>query len=211
MKTFDAYFSDVPVIGILRGIPADALEPVIDAAVDGGLTCIEITLNTPGALELIKRAADRCGPRTCVGAGTVLTAENCGQAVDAGASFIVAPNTNASVMKVCRERSVPAIPGALTPTEVQAAWEAGAFMVKVFPVSLLGGPAYIKELRGPFDATRLLACGGVTLENLDRYFSAGADGIAIGGSVFRADAVARKAFGDIREEIRRFVEAVPGR
>jgi 2-dehydro-3-deoxyphosphogluconate aldolase/(4S)-4-hydroxy-2-oxoglutarate aldolase len=208
MNTFSASFSEVPIIGILRGVGPKAVVPVIDAAIEGGLTCIEITLNTPSAIDLISLAAEKCGSRICLGAGTVLTPDACARAIDAGARFIVAPDTSKALIETCAARSTPVIPGALTPTEIHAAWKAGAYMVKVFPVSSLGGPSYIKELRGPFDSIRLLACGGVTLKNLGDYFAAGADGIAFGGSVFGGDCIAKKEYGKISETVRRFVDAV---
>jgi 2-dehydro-3-deoxyphosphogluconate aldolase/(4S)-4-hydroxy-2-oxoglutarate aldolase len=208
MNSFTESFNKVPIIGILRGIVADRVVPVIDAAVEGGLTCIEITLNTPDALDLIAAASGRCGSKVCLGAGTVLTAEDAEKAIDAGAQFIVAPNTNRKVIDVCKKRSVAAVPGALTPTEVRAASEAGADLVKVFPVSALGGPSYIRELRGPFNDTPLLACGGVTLENLEDFMNAGASGIALGARVFRVEYIARKEYEKISEEIRNFVKAM---
>lgn len=207
MTDFPSAFSSVPIVGILRGVPKRSVLSVVNASFDGGLKCIEITLNTPGAPDLIAMAVKERRPDVFIGAGTVLTREACEQAIDAGARFIVAPNTNADVIAVCKKRSIPVFPGALTPTEIFSAWNAGAFMVKVFPVSTLGGPAYIKELRGPFGSGGILACGGVTLENLHAYFAAGANGIAIGGGIFKAEWM-EGDFGKIREKAREFADAV---
>jgi 2-dehydro-3-deoxyphosphogluconate aldolase / (4S)-4-hydroxy-2-oxoglutarate aldolase len=205
MTDFLSALSATPVIGILRGVPGDKISSVINAAFDAGLTCVEITLNTPGAFDQIATVAKNHRPGTFIGAGTVLSAEACGHALEAGARFIVAPNTSVEVVSVCREKAIPVFPGALTPTEVYSAWQSGAAMVKVFPVSALGGPAYIKELRGPFDEVKLLACGGVNLENIHEFFNAGADAVAIGASVFKKEWIERNEFGNIGELVGRYV------
>jgi len=203
-KAFDA----VPIIGILRGIKKEFLLPTVNAAFDAGLRCVEITMNTADAVDLIAAAAASKRPGTFIGAGTVISGEMCADALAAGARFIVAPVTQDAVITLCKKNGVSVFPGALTPTEVFRAWELGATMVKVFPVSLAGGPKYIKELRGPFDAIPLLACGGVTLENLGDYFKAGASAIAIGASVFRPEWIKAGEFLKIRELTEEYVGAV---
>jgi 2-dehydro-3-deoxyphosphogluconate aldolase/(4S)-4-hydroxy-2-oxoglutarate aldolase len=208
MNDFQSAFASMPVIGIVRGSGKDSVLPAVNAAFDGGVRCVEITLNTPDALELIAAAAREQRPHTFIGAGTVLTGASCEDAINAGARFIVAPTTLKNVMTVCKRRSIPVFPGALTPSEVYAAWEAGASMVKVFPVSAMGGPSYIKALRGPFKSIPLCACGGVTLENLAAYYTAGANGIAIGGGIFKADWIQSANYSKIREKAQKFVAAI---
>lgn len=208
MNDFNSALASVPIIGIIRGIGKDHILDTVNAACDGGLKCIEITLNTPNALELIAMVARRNYQGTFIGAGTVLSGVSCEQAIGAGAEFIVAPNMSMEVVSACKRKSVPFFPGALTPSEVFTAWQSGACMVKVFPVSAMGGPSYIKELRGPFESAPLLACGGVTAENLRDYFAAGVSGIAIGGKVFNNEWIRSGAFAKVRDQVHDYVMAV---
>lgn len=207
MNDFHSAFAATPIIGILRGIHKDVMLATVNAAFDGGLRCIEITMNTPDAVDLIAMADREKRPGTFIGAGTVVTGASCEEAIQAGAKFIVAPTVQTEVVDICKRRSIPVFPGALTPSEVYAAWKAGAYMVKVFPVSAMGGPSYIRELRGPFESVPLLACGGVTLDNLNEYFAAGAHGIAIGARVFNLQVIKAGNFRKIREAIAALVQA----
>lgn len=187
-------------IGIARGLPQQALIPAFEAALSGGFDHLEVTLNTPGALLQIETAVRSFKGRARIGAGTVLTADGASAALAAGAEFIVSPVLDPGVAALCREAHVDYFPGALTPTEVLAAWNAGAAMVKIFPVSAMGGASYIGELKGPFDKIELLACGGVTPENLPDFVRKGADGIAIGASLFRKEWIAAGDFGMVARQ-----------
>lgn len=191
-------------IGIARGISESDLIPSFEAALSGGFDHLEVTLNTAGAYRLIQLAASELAARAVIGAGTVTTADEAKRALDAGARFIVSPVTNPELIRFCKENGVPVYPGALTPTEIWAAWNAGAEMVKVFPVSAMGGASYIGEIKGPFDQIRLLACGGVTPENLSDFVEKGADGIAIGASLFRKEWIAAGEYGKIAERARAY-------
>jgi len=184
-------FAAFPLIGILRGLPPD-LTAAIGAAVAGtGLAAIEVTLNSPGALDQIRILRQQVGPGTAVGAGTVLDADDARRALDAGARFLVSPVLDAGVMAVGRDAGVALFPGALTPTEVLAAWRAGATMVKVFPAQPLG-PAYIKAMKAPLGGIPLLPTGGIGLETLPAFLAAGADGVGVGEPLFeRARLLAR--------------------
>ncbi|MGE5279521.1 MAG: bifunctional 4-hydroxy-2-oxoglutarate aldolase/2-dehydro-3-deoxy-phosphogluconate aldolase [Deltaproteobacteria bacterium] len=204
-----ARFRKRPVFGILRGIAPDILEPLLETLLAAGLDTVEITMNTPDAAGLIRRAAAFAPKRLTVGAGTVLDAKNYQTARDAGASFIVMPTLEADVMARCVQDGVPAFPGALTPTEIYRAWRAGATMVKVFPSDVFG-PAYFKALKGPFRDVELLACGGVTPENIKEYFAAGAAAVSFGAGIFRKEWLARGDFKSIGEALRRFLAALPG-
>jgi 2-dehydro-3-deoxyphosphogluconate aldolase/(4S)-4-hydroxy-2-oxoglutarate aldolase len=126
------------------------------------------------------------------------------RALDAGAQFIVSPNTKSSMVQMCDSISVACVPGALTPTEVQTAFEAGAWMVKVFPVGCMGGPQYIKELRGPFKDIPLMACGGVRAENAQAYFEAGANCLSFGASVFHVADMENGNWDKIEKKIAAF-------
>ncbi|MZH46397.1 MAG: bifunctional 4-hydroxy-2-oxoglutarate aldolase/2-dehydro-3-deoxy-phosphogluconate aldolase [Nitrospinae bacterium] len=207
MAEFDlTLFEQEPVMGIIRGVEKDSLQGVLQAAYEGGLRFLEITLNTPDALLLIKQSV-KLFPDFCIGAGTVLSAESTEQVIDAGAKFIVAPNLNEEVAEYCNKNKLAYFPGALTPTEIEKAWRLGATMVKVFPASQMG-PDYIKLLKGPFEQIKLMAVGGVNPENIPDYFSAGASAVALGGSIFSTKRMADKAFSVIQKEIEEFILAV---
>lgn len=201
-----AQFRKVPILGILRGVEARSIEPLADAVASTGVRAIEITMNTAGAPDLIRRTIAAAGGRLMVGAGTVLTRSDLRDARDAGASFVVLPTVVPEVVAECVRQSVPVFPGALTPTEVHAAWSAGATMVKVFPAACFG-PEYFRQLKGPFRDVELLACGGVTAENLPAYFSCGASAVAFGANIFRPDWLAAGDYARIGAAIARLVAA----
>ncbi|MFA5367204.1 MAG: bifunctional 4-hydroxy-2-oxoglutarate aldolase/2-dehydro-3-deoxy-phosphogluconate aldolase [Dehalococcoidia bacterium] len=199
-------FRELPLMGILRGVQSDVIEPIVETAVSSGLQTIEVTMNTPGAPDLIKRAVKCARGRIMVGAGTVVTSEHMKLALDAGAGFIVSPMLIYDVVEYCRDNEIPVFPGALTPQEIYNAWIAGATMVKVFPSNLLG-PEYIKEVKGPFNSIEMLACGGVTPENIRSYFDCGASAVAFGGSVFREEWVKARDFDSIGRSIKALISA----
>lgn len=191
------------VIAIARDLPEDCLFPAFRAAVDGGITHLEITMNTPGAAELIKESC-RLFPSVKIGAGTVLNLLSLQTALDAGASFIVSPHTDPELIRFCSGRDIPVFPGALTPTEILKAWDSGASMVKVFPADSFGGPHYIKRLKGPFPHIKLMACGGVTDENIGLYREFKTDAAALGGSLFRPEWLQKRNFTAIRNYAKLF-------
>ncbi|MCQ9206534.1 MAG: bifunctional 4-hydroxy-2-oxoglutarate aldolase/2-dehydro-3-deoxy-phosphogluconate aldolase [Omnitrophica bacterium] len=197
-------FKELPVIGILRGVAADIIEPLTETIVSSGLKTVEITMNTPGAAELIKRLKSASGTHLTIGAGTVLTTGDLEKAVDAGATFIVMPTLVRDVVERCVKNRIPVFPGALTPQEIYNAWHAGATMVKVFPAKCFG-PSYFKEIKGPFGDVELLACGGVTPENIKSFFSCGASGVTFGGSVFKKEALVSRDFAAIEKAIKAFI------
>lgn len=199
-------FKKKPILGILRGVKADILEPLIETVISAGLETMEITMNTENAPELIRMAKKVSGSRLNLGAGTVLSMRDLESALKSGASFIVMPVLIDEVMKYCLKNKIPVLPGAFTPSEVYQAYEAGSTMVKVFPAKFFG-PEYFRELKGPFNNIELLACGGVTPENLREYFSCGASAVSFGASVFRNDWLERKDFESISRAIRRFIDA----
>lgn len=184
---FKEAFARNPIIGVLRGIERKNCVDTIEAAIDGGVTCIEITMNTPDVLSLIKLASVNFKEKCCIGAGTVLTKEHCERSQDAGAQFIVTPNTQREIIERCKSADLSIISGALTPTEVYDTWKYGATCVKVFPVNCVGGHEYIRQLRGPFDQIPLIAFGGVTVDKIDDYFRAGVTGIGLGNQLFNPE------------------------
>ena len=201
-------FRHRPLLGILRGITPSELEPLFEAIVASGLQTVEITMNTEGATGLIKNAVKRYGKQLMIGAGTVLTLKNLQSALRAGATFIVSPVVVPPVIEYCAKRKIPVFPGALTPQDIYEAWQAGATMVKVFPAGCFG-PDYFKEIKGPFPRIELLACGGVTPENMKDYFKNGASAIAVGSSVFRKEWLATKKFHKVRNRLQAYLKALP--
>ncbi len=173
-----------PVVAILRGVGADFFAALLPRAFAAGLDAMEVTLNTPGALEMVAGCRPGVPAGKYLGIGTIRNLAEAEQAVASGAMFLVTPNLDPGVIEYGRSRQVPVIAGALTPTEVHAAWAAGAAMVKVFPCGAMGGPGYIRELRGPFDRIPLVAVGGVSYDTVPAYLAAGARAVGVGGSLF---------------------------
>ena len=191
-------------MGILRGVEPGQIEPLVETVISNGLETLEITMNTKGASELIKKAVKASGKKLAIGAGTVLTMDSLKSALEAGASFIVMPCQIDDVLGYCVKNKIPAFPGALTPLEIYNAWEAGATMVKVFPAKFFG-PEYFKEIKGPFNEIELLACSGVTPENMKDYFSCGASAVSFGASVFKKERLQNKDFESIGRAVKEFV------
>ena len=200
------WFEKMPIMGILRGIQPGEIPSLTEAVIAAGLTTIEITMNTDGAPELIRQLIDCAEGRLAVGAGTVLSDDDMTAALEAGASFIVMPTLVDPVVRRCVDEGIPVFPGALTPNEIYNAHLAGATMVKVFPANLFG-PAYFKDIRGPFNDIPLLACGGVTPHTIGAFFENGASGASFGGSIFRREWLRAGAFDRIGEEIRALISA----
>lgn len=202
-----AKFKQQPIIGIMRGVSLDMIDPLLETVMDTGLQTIEITMNTDGAEKLIQHAVKKAAGRLTIGAGTVLDLESLQTALKAGASFIVLPTLVPEVVKYCVTHKIPVFPGALTPQEILNAWQSGATMVKVFPAKTFG-PEYFKELKGPFNNIELLACGGVSPANLKIYVANGASAVAFGSSVFRPDWLANKEFPSINRRISQYLKAL---
>ena len=191
-------FKQLPVMGILRGVEVGEIEPLVDTVVSSGLQTLEVAMNTPDATGLIRRMAEVADGRLTMGAGTVLTMDDLHSALNAGATFVVLPTLVPEVVEYCRQNTVPVFPGALTPQEIHDAWHAGATMVKVFPAKFFG-PDYFEEVKGPFPEVELLACGGVSSDNIQSFFSCGASAVAFGASVFRREWLAAGEFVRIGE------------
>jgi len=198
-------FKKQPVLGIVRGVEESQVEPLIEAVVSSGLKHLEITMNTPRAAELIRKAKKTVAGRIVLGAGTVLDMDSLKSAIDSGATFIVMPVLIREVVSYCVKNMIPVFPGALTPKEIYDAWEAGATMVKVFPAKFFG-PEYFKEIKGPFNDIELLACAGVTPDNMREYFSYGASAVSFGASVFRKEWLQSRDFKSIGSAIKKYLE-----
>jgi len=197
-------FKQKPVLGILRGVKSEAIEPLIETVIGSGLETLEITMNTPQAAQLISKAMRSAAKRLTLGAGTVLTLDDLKSAQDSGASFFVLPVLVMEVVEYCLKHNLPVFPGALTPDEIYRAHQAGATMVKVFPAKFFG-PRYLKEIKGPFREIQLLACGGVDAGNLADYFDCGASAVTFGASIFRQEWLEAKDFKIIGQAISDFI------
>jgi 2-dehydro-3-deoxyphosphogluconate aldolase/(4S)-4-hydroxy-2-oxoglutarate aldolase len=200
------HFRRLPILGILRGGDTAIIDDLVETVITAGLRTLEITMNTPDAPALIRRAIEVSAGRLTIGAGTVLSSDDLAAARAAGASFVVMPTLVEEVAAECRKSGVAMFPGALTPQEIHNAWTAGAAMVKVFPARVFG-PAYFKEIKGPFDGVDLLACGGVDPGNVAAYFDCGASAIAFGGGVFKPEWMAAREFDRIGAAARDILEA----
>jgi 2-dehydro-3-deoxyphosphogluconate aldolase/(4S)-4-hydroxy-2-oxoglutarate aldolase len=197
------------VVAILRSPSGEMLGEVAQALLSGGVEVIEITFTVPRAHKVLEQVADRLGDKILLGAGTVLDAETARTALLAGAEFIVAPTVNREVIQLCRRYDKMVMPGALTPTEVLTAWEAGADIVKVFP-SDFTGPGYLKALLGPLPQVRLMPTGGVNLKTAADFLRAGACALGIGGALADPKAIAARDFVKIESLARQYVEIVRG-
>ena len=180
---------------------------VLDACLAGGLQFVEFTLNSKESLSCIEFASKEHSDTLCTGAGTVVSVPDAIRAMNSGAQFIVSPTLNKDVASYCDKNGLAYFPGALTPTEIEKSWNAGATMVKVFPASQVG-PKYFNNLKGPFRDILLLAVGGIESSNLKEYLLAGASAVGIGGSVFSITRMKNKEFESIEKDITRFVLAV---
>lgn len=168
-----------PILAIVRYRDHAALDEVFDAIRRGGVGLVEVTADTPGALEAVRAAGASGAP---VGAGTIISAEDARAFADAGAAFLVSPGVKVDVVRAAAERGVPAVPGALSPTEIATAIDAGADAVKLFPAGL-GGPDYLRALRGPFSRVAFLPTGGIRPEDVEAWLDAGAACVGLGGTL----------------------------
>lgn len=194
------------VVAIIRTDSADGLLDCAKALAAGGLTAIELTMTTPGAIRMLERASAEM-PDFLFGLGTVLDAETARAGILAGAKFIVTPALKPDVITCCQRYSVPIFPGALTPTEVITAWEAGADAVKIFPAEFFG-PNYIKSLKAPFPQIEFVPTGGVTPETIGAFLKAGAYATAAGSALVDGKALKEKNWAAITARAAQFVEAV---
>jgi 2-dehydro-3-deoxyphosphogluconate aldolase/(4S)-4-hydroxy-2-oxoglutarate aldolase len=198
---------EVGIVAVVRSEQSATLVKVIEALAEGGVTAAEVTFTVPDALDVIRQVRKEVGDAIVLGAGTVLDPETARAALLAGAEYIVSPVVNLDVIRLCRRYDKAVMPGAFTPTEVLTAWEAGADIVKVFPADV-GGPAYLKALRGPLPQVRLMPTGGVDLSTAESFLKAGACCLGVGSSLVDPQAIKAGDFTRIRELASQFVTAV---
>jgi 2-dehydro-3-deoxyphosphogluconate aldolase / (4S)-4-hydroxy-2-oxoglutarate aldolase len=195
------------IVAVVRSEASEPLVKVVKALALGGVTAAEITFTVPDALDVIREVRREVGDSVVLGAGTVLDSETARAAILAGAEYIVSPIVNLDVIRLCRRYDKVVMPGALTPTEVVSAWESGADVIKIFPADL-GGPPYLKALRGPLPQIRLMPTGGVDLTTAESFIKAGACCLGVGSSLVDPKAVASGDFAAIREIAAQFVALV---
>ncbi len=196
------------LIPVIRVASAEEAMKVADAIKEGGVTFIEITMSVPGALDVIKELARRYRDEIVLGAGTVLDPETGRAALLAGAQFIISPTVNFDLIQLARRYGAVMIPGAMTPTEILGAWNAGADMVKVFPAAQLGGPEYLMAVRAPLPQILLVPTGGVNLQNAGAFIRAGAAALGVGGELVDKKAMKENKFNVITENTRAFLRAI---
>ena len=198
---------EIGILPVIRADSASEAKQLIEAIKKGGITTIEVTMTVPNAVELI---ADLAGNYSdiLIGAGTVLDAETAAECIEAGAKFIISPALNFDTIKFCNERSIVVMPGALTPTEIVAAWNAGADFVKVFPANALGGANYLKSLKAPLPHIKLIPTGGVSLSTAADFIKAGAEAVGVGGDLADLSAIRENRAETVTEKARQYLQIV---
>jgi 2-dehydro-3-deoxyphosphogluconate aldolase/(4S)-4-hydroxy-2-oxoglutarate aldolase len=195
----------IPVLRSKSSVEAHAL---VEAMLRGGVTVMEVTMTVPGAIGVIRSLREKYGDQLLLGAGTVLDAQQCAAAVEAGAEFVVSPSLHREVISRTKDLGKVSIPGALTPTEVVTAWNAGADFVKIFPCSAMGGPSYLKALKAPLPHISLIPTGGVTVETASQYLKAGAAALGVGSDLVNAAALAQGKPDLITEMAKKYLEII---
>jgi len=203
----NASIREAGIVAIMRANNSDQLLAAADAVKAGGVNAIEVTMTTPGAIKVIEQATARYGEEVIFGVGSVLDPETARAAILAGAQFVVCPTLRLSTIEMCHRYDVPVVPGAYTATEALTAWEAGADLVKIFPASV-GGPKYIKALKGPLPQIPMVPVGGVNLDTTADFIRAGSEVVGVGGSLINQKLLDAKEFESITANARRYREEV---
>jgi 2-dehydro-3-deoxyphosphogluconate aldolase/(4S)-4-hydroxy-2-oxoglutarate aldolase len=199
---------EIGIVPVVRASSAREARIAADAVCEGGIPIVEITMTVPGAVEVIRELTKGGGTDVLVGAGTVLNTEAARRCIDAGAQFLVSPGLNLQTVELAVREEMLMMAGALTPTEVMAAWEAGSDFVKIFPCGQMGGAKYIKALKGPFPQVPFVPTGGVNLNTAAEFIEAGAVALGIGGELVQAEALKAGKPEVIAENARRFLAIV---
>src|SRR5213080_276707 len=199
---------EIGIVPVVRASSPREARMAADAVCEGGIPIVEITMTVPGAVDVIRELTKSGSSDVLVGAGTVLNAEAARRCLDAGAQFLVSPGLNLEVVKLAGAERKLMMAGALTPTEVITAWEAGSDFVKVFPCGQVGGAKYIKALKGPLPQVPLVPTGGVNLNTAAEFIEAGAAALGIGGELVQADALRSNKPEVIVENARKFLAIV---
>ncbi len=201
---------EVGIVPVVRAAGVEEARQAVDAILAGGIPVVEITMTVPGAVEVIRSVVRQFAGKVLVGAGTVVTREQALACLDAGAQFLVSPGLSIAMVRAARERNTLAVPGALTPTELMAAVAEGAEVVKIFPCGSVGGPKYLKALRGPFPNVKVIPTGGVNAGNAAEYIAAGAFAIGVGSDLVDTAALRQGKPEKIVAAAKELVAAVQG-
>lgn len=197
----------VKLIPVLRKIPYETSKHLINALISGGIEALEITMDSDRACEIIRETTLHFGGNVLVGAGTVLTVEDCKQAIEAGAQFIVSPSLNIEVIQYSLQKGIAVIPGVFTPTEMQTAYMAGAQMIKLFPASALS-PSFIKDVKGPLSHISIMTTGGITRSNAKDYILAGATIVGAGSDLLNKQHIQNAKWDEIKSEAERWIASL---
>jgi 2-dehydro-3-deoxyphosphogluconate aldolase / (4S)-4-hydroxy-2-oxoglutarate aldolase len=195
------------VVAVIRLRDAGKLRAVVDALAAGGVRALEVTMTVPNAIGLIREIAGSLPAGFLLGAGTVIDGDTARAVIDAGAQFVVSPVFRQEVLRACQEREIAVMPGCFSPTEILAAHDAGADIIKVFPATMLG-PQFIRDVRAPLPQVKLMPTGGVTIDNAGEWIRAGAAAVGIGSALVDAGAIDRGEFGVITDKARRVLASV---
>ncbi len=198
----------IGIVPVVRTHSAESAIRAVDAIYRGGIRAAEITMTVPGALRALEKVADHYGDKIILGAGTVLDPETARSCMLAGAEFFVTPALNIKTIEIAKRYSKVICPGALTPTEVVTAWEAGADVIKIFPADSVGGAKYIRSLKAPLPHIEMIPTGGVNLQTCGDFLKAGACAVAVGGELVSAQLIKDEDFDEIERRARQFREAV---
>ncbi|MET0752751.1 MAG: bifunctional 4-hydroxy-2-oxoglutarate aldolase/2-dehydro-3-deoxy-phosphogluconate aldolase [Pyrinomonadaceae bacterium] len=199
------------LVPVVRATTADEALQAVETLASNGIKIFEITLTTPGAIELMRELGDADNAEILIGAGTVLSVAQAEKCVEAGAKFIVSPVFNPEIVEFCNENEIAVMPGALTPTEVFAAWIAGADCVKVFPCEAMGGAKYLKALKSVFPNIEVMPTGGVSLETIADFLEAGAFSVGVGADLVDVKAIRAGNLQSIAEKARQYLKIVKER
>jgi 2-dehydro-3-deoxyphosphogluconate aldolase / (4S)-4-hydroxy-2-oxoglutarate aldolase len=199
---------DIGIVPVVRTTTADQAIKAIAAIYRGGIRSAEITMTVAGAVKALEKVADEFGDKIILGAGTVLDPETARTCMLAGAQFFVTPNLRLSTIEMCKRYSKAICCGALTPTEVITAWEAGSEVIKIFPADSVGGAKYIKALKGPLPQVEMIPTGGVNVDTAGDFLRAGACAVAVGGELVNAKLIADGNYDAIEERARQLLAAV---
>lgn len=203
-----SFMLDVGIVPVVRTTSAESAIKAIEAIYQGGIRAAEITMTVPGAVRALEKVADQFGDKLVLGAGTVLDPETARICMLAGAEFFVTPSLDVKTIETAKRYSKIICPGALTPTEVVTAWQAGADIVKVFPAGAMGGPKYIKALKGPLPHIEMIPTGGVNLETAGEFLKAGACAVAVGGELVDGKLIKEGRYDQIEERARQYLAVI---
>jgi 2-dehydro-3-deoxyphosphogluconate aldolase/(4S)-4-hydroxy-2-oxoglutarate aldolase len=203
----NARIVELGIVAVVRTPTFELVQPACEALIKGGVLAVEVTMTVPNALKALRQVSEQFGGEALVGAGTILNAEQCGEAIHAGAQYVISPITKLDLVSAAHAREKPVMLGAYTPTEAQLAHEAGADFIKVFPADKLG-PSYIKSLRAPLPHLRIVPTGGVDLQTAPEFLKAGCAALGVGSSLLTSEILKKKDWSELTRLASEYVRVV---